>query len=256
MKFPEKSDKKRPTREVTADTVMNHALRLLSVRPLTRTELLTKLRTKTYPEPWIQETLRRCENFRYINDDQIAADYAENLTENGYGTCHIRAAMSKRGFSESLVLRETEKSVQHEKETVESIVTRRMTQFLIEKNPLKRKQKFQMFFVRRGFSSNALRHALHYFNLTRSEYEDAAPEISEFQYDDVSNAPPESSLSHRLVAPERENPIEDALALLEKRRRRLESESDPRKRRDKIYRYLLSKQFSHDQIRLILTKFE
>lgn len=221
----------------TQEKVTEKALRWLTMRPLTAFELNSKLRKTECPAAFAVVAFQLCERLRYLDDSRTAADYAGMLRRQGYGPLRIRMGMKKRGFSAELIMRELELSAESQTEKAAELLIARESQFLREEDLYKRLNKVKSFLIRRGFSTSAASAAVR-----------SCPRLRERGETPRSSAPWKTG---RETGPD----AEAAAVLLEGRRRRLESEPDPRKRREKAWRFLLSKGVSSENIRTALESF-
>ncbi len=79
-----------------------YALQVLSVRPLSRAELIRKLTGKGCPpEEGERIACRLCE-LGYLNDAQYASALVRHYAAKGYGPYKIREELSRRGVSREL----------------------------------------------------------------------------------------------------------------------------------------------------------
>jgi len=79
-----------------AGEAMSHALRLISMRPLSRRELVQKLSLTSEPQH-AQAAADRLEELGYINDEAYARMVAERYTGKGYGERRLREELYRRG---------------------------------------------------------------------------------------------------------------------------------------------------------------
>ena len=79
------------------------ALRLLGRRAHSRKELARKLRQRGYPDPVIEEVLRKCEAHHYIDDAAACDSYCRELIRKGAGPWMIRQRLVGRGINNSLI---------------------------------------------------------------------------------------------------------------------------------------------------------
>lgn len=75
-----------------------YALRLLAMSDRTVKELEAKLRGKGFPEEVVVEVLAEMMRLGYVNDEKLAAGFAEGCAERrGIGPHRVRAELSRRG---------------------------------------------------------------------------------------------------------------------------------------------------------------
>jgi regulatory protein len=82
---------------------MNLAVRLLTRRRHTHAELSRKLRSRGMDAQTVAAVMAECERLGYVNDQDAALMYVEELKSKGYGRRHVRLAMKKKGFAADLV---------------------------------------------------------------------------------------------------------------------------------------------------------
>ena len=93
------------TDQAAYDKVMARALRLLALRPRSRGELRQKLLEKNPgSESIIGQVIARLEELGYLNDAQLAADYAQTRVElRPVGRRRLKNELRKRMIAEDLI---------------------------------------------------------------------------------------------------------------------------------------------------------
>lgn len=74
-----------------------YALQVLSVRPLSRAELIRKLTGKGCPPEEGERIAHRLCELGYLNDEQYASTLVRHYAAKGYGPYKIREELSRRG---------------------------------------------------------------------------------------------------------------------------------------------------------------
>jgi regulatory protein len=142
--------------------VMKSALRLLTRRPHSRRELIDKLMAREFRYPAVLAVIGECEKRGYLNDRQMAEDYAVELAARGHGDFKIKLKMRAKGLPAALIeeelagLGETSPASERALQSLE----RKMPALNREPDPRKRREKAYRFLASRGFDGEAIRNAI------------------------------------------------------------------------------------------------
>ena len=146
-----------PRRPVTA---MDRALRLLSARAHTGSELRRKLLRAGFPFEEVEQAIAECEKRHYLDDRTFAQDCAGLWLDRGHGARSIRCKLRQKGIPAELannVLSDTE---EQEPEAACRAIDGKLASLLRETDSRKRRAKALRFLAARGFSGAALSAAM------------------------------------------------------------------------------------------------
>lgn len=137
------------------DEVYEKALSLLGRRPHSRMELFRKLRKRKYSSSVINRVLEQCEKYSFLNDEDFAAMYLEELQGRGYGWRRIKNEFYKKGLSQDIIQKTLEKIDEaSEKERAQKMLGKKMKLLKKEKDPRKKREKCCRHLASKGFSSD------------------------------------------------------------------------------------------------------
>ena len=136
------------------ESALKKAMDLLAARPLTESELRTRLSAGgKFPPPEVEEALRCCRNRGYLNDALLASDAAKYLNAEGRGRGLIRRKLRARGVSEEhLSAALSDLSPEDEANAARSAGMTKLRLLGREKDARKKKEKLFRFLLSRGFS--------------------------------------------------------------------------------------------------------
>lgn len=152
------SDRSKTSGQVTEESAMHIALRLLTRRRHTEWELIQKLRKRRIPREIIDGVVSRCREYRYVDDPSTAEFYIDELKAKGYGIYFVRDAMRKKGFDPDLM----ESSLQErypasdEPEAARHAISRKTLSLQREGDRKKRNAKLYRYLYGRGFSPSTI----------------------------------------------------------------------------------------------------
>lgn len=153
--------------QVVGRRAREKALSLLKLQGRTESELRRKLKQAYFPEAVIEETVRFLKEYRYLDDEAYARNYAEI-----YGSRKSRAELErellKKGLDRSLI-REICREQEGRTDSSEAILALMKKRGFTEDFPLKERQKTIVYLLRRGFSWEEIRAA----SASLAELEDA-----------------------------------------------------------------------------------
>ena len=136
------------------ESALKKAMDLLAARPLTESELRTRLSSggKFLPSE-VEEALLRCRNRGYLNDALLASDAARYLNAEGRGQGLIRKKLRARGVSEeNLSAALSGLSAEDETDAARSAGISKLRLLTREKDMRKKREKLFRFLISRGFS--------------------------------------------------------------------------------------------------------
>lgn len=142
----------------------NHAMEILSRRPMSRKELTDKLVRKGEDE----ETAAYCadwlEDNGFLDDEAYASAVARHYSAKGYGRGRVKAELSRRGVSREL-WEDTLEAMPENDDKLDRFIASRL------KDPEDRDQvrKLSAALFRRGYSWEEIRAALRRFNADTEE---------------------------------------------------------------------------------------
>lgn len=137
---------------------MERAMRLLGQRAFSERELTLRLRRyDCYRAAEIRETVESCRKHGFLNDELLAEDYAQILSERGSGQRMIRYQLKKRGLAEPHVNAALEKSAESEPEAAKRALEYKLRMLSREADPRKKREKAYRFLASRGFTPDVIR---------------------------------------------------------------------------------------------------
>lgn len=137
-------------------TAMERAMRLLSMRAHTKSELRQKLLRAGFPQNESDAAIAECEKRHYLDDRLFAEDCANLWLERGHGARSIRCKLRQKGISAELAAEALGNSEDTEPEAACRAIDGKLPSLLREKDPRKRRAKALRFLAARGFSGSAV----------------------------------------------------------------------------------------------------
>ena len=144
----------------TPPSALEKALRLLSVRAYSASELTARLLRGGYMREEAENAVRECAARRYIDDELLAEDCATLWQNRGHGVRSIRCKLRQRGVPREIAAAVLAESAEHEAEAAVLAIDAKMPSLLREHDLRKRRAKALRFLAARGFSGEALRVAM------------------------------------------------------------------------------------------------
>jgi len=134
--------------------VLDSAWRLLSFRPRSERELMTRLKQKGYEDKWIEEAIQKLKDYRYIDDQSFARSFAsDRITIKKIGSNGLKYELKQKGISSDIIEEVLEDLIDEEKEFEQGVeLCERKLRTIKETEPFKKKQKLLQFLVRKGYS--------------------------------------------------------------------------------------------------------
>jgi regulatory protein len=147
---------------------LNTALRILTGRDHSKSELIRKLKQRGLKSEDIEKTVSECERLDYINDERTARVYINQMIRKGHGLNRIRHEMNKKGLRSQRIqniLSEIESDID-EAEGAERILEKNVKRFERETDLKKRRDKIYRFLYARGFSQDTIRKLINKYEPT------------------------------------------------------------------------------------------
>ncbi len=138
---------------------LNTALRILTGRDHSKSELNRKLKRRGFSPEDIEKAVSECERLDYINDERTARVYINQMIRKGHGLNRIRHEMNKKGLKGQRIqniLGEIESDID-ETQGAERILQKNIKRFERESDLKKRRDKIYRFLYARGFSQDTIR---------------------------------------------------------------------------------------------------
>ncbi|CAN2039987.1 Regulatory protein RecX [Candidatus Magnetomoraceae bacterium gMMP-15] len=137
---------------------MNTAVRLLSYRNHTEYEISQKLKQRGFDIEIISQIISECQRLKYINDEEYAGLYIEELKAKGYGTYRIRLSLKKKGIISEQINKFLSEHLSEidEIEIARKAMQKKLKSLSREKDLKKRKEKIYRFLYSRGFSGSVI----------------------------------------------------------------------------------------------------
>ena len=146
----------------------NSALRILTGRDHSKSELIRKLKQRGFKPEDIEKAVSECERLDYINDERTAGLYINQMIRKGHGLNRIRHEMNKKGLKGQRIqniLSEIESDID-EAEGGERILVKNIKRFEREGDLKKRRDKIYRFLYARGFSPDTIRKLINKYELS------------------------------------------------------------------------------------------
>ena len=139
--------------------VLNTALRILTGRDHSKSELTRKLKQRGFKPEDIEKAVSECMRLDYINDERTARVYIRQLIRKGYGYKRISYELNKKGLMGERIQNIFSESVcgADELEGAERILKKNIRRFERETDLKKRRNKIYRFLSTRGFSQDTIR---------------------------------------------------------------------------------------------------
>ena len=141
-------------------SAMERAMRLLSLRAHTSSELRQKLLRAGFPPEEVDRTVAECEKRHYLDDRLFAEDCTGLWLERGHGVRSIRCKLRRKGIGTETAAAALDQLEEREPQAACRAIEGRVPALLREKDPRKRRAKALRFLAGRGFSGNALSAAM------------------------------------------------------------------------------------------------
>lgn len=156
------SRKPEHSKSTSNKSALNTALRILTRRDHSRSELVRKLKQRGFGKEDINQAVSSCEQFDYINDERTARVYIRQLKRKGYGKKRMRLELNKKGLKGARIQHILDESVSanDEREGADRILKKNMKRFERETDALKRRDKIYRFLRARGFSQDVIAAAI------------------------------------------------------------------------------------------------
>lgn len=141
--------------QAVAHRAREKAFALLKVRGRTEYELRTRLRTAWFPEIIIEETVRFLKEYRYLDDEAYARNYAEVYGEKK-SRAELEQDLRKKGVDRALIQEICRNQDTDSRKAVAAIMRKRGC---TEQSSFPERQKTIAYLLRRGFSWEEIRAA-------------------------------------------------------------------------------------------------
>ncbi|KIL41467.1 hypothetical protein SD70_07075 [Gordoniibacillus kamchatkensis] len=140
------------------------AVRFLGTRPRTNKEVRQKLHAAGYEEAVIDETVRRLETERYVDDRDFAKQWVEQrLRSQHKGKAYLRQELLHKGVGREHV-QEALQGIDWEDEVSSAFEIGAKKWRQTSGEPFEKKRKTAAFLLRRGFSNDVVQQVLHKIN--------------------------------------------------------------------------------------------
>lgn len=144
-------------------SAMERAMRLLSARAHTGSELRQKLLRAGFPPDEVESAVAECEKRHFLDDRMFAEDCTSLWLSRGHGVRSIRNKLRQKGISAELADDAISRSEDDEPQAACRAIESKLPVLLREKDPRKRRAKALRFLASRGFSGTALSAAMKRF---------------------------------------------------------------------------------------------
>ncbi len=141
-----------------------HALKVLSRRDHSESELRRKLSVKGFAPETVDEIITRLADAGYLNDRRFARLWAESAIRNGRGYgFRLRMELARRGIDEEIISDTVAGLAEEydEIETLTELLERKFPDFDPRRADDRRKRRVVGYFQRRGYTLAAILRAFH-----------------------------------------------------------------------------------------------
>ena len=135
---------------------MKRAMRLLSARAHTTSELRQKLLRAGFPPDEVGAAVEECERRHYLDDRMFAEDCTSLWLDRGHGARSIRNKLRQKGIPAELADAALDRSEEEEPAAACRALESKLPSLLREKDPRKRRAKALRFLAARGFAGTAI----------------------------------------------------------------------------------------------------
>lgn len=136
---------------------LDAAYRYLARSPRSRTEVEHRLWEKNYPEPVIRQVIQRLEEYRYLDDQAFARQWArDRLIRRHWGPARLRVELQRKGIAKEWIeeaLRELFNEKGEEAVAMEFVAQRLKGRGL--RDPREYRRSFA-YLLRRGYSPDVI----------------------------------------------------------------------------------------------------
>ncbi len=148
--------------EIQFKSAMDTAVRILTSRSHTSSELARKLKKRRIKAEIIEQVVAECRRYNYIDDEATARQYLNELKLKGYGRRYVRNAMRKKGLAADTIeiCLDEGYTRSEERENADKMVEKKQSAFNREKDQRKRKSKIYRYLYSRGFSPDVITEAI------------------------------------------------------------------------------------------------
>ena len=159
-----------PVKQLSA---LEKAMRMLSIRSLSETELKSKLLSAAYPEDEVDKAVEECRKYHYIDDHLLAEDCVELLRQRNSGSRLIRQKLIKRGLAAELSDGLPEKnSADAEEAAAIRALEYKLRLLTREKDIRKKRERVFRYLTGRGFSAGLIFKLIARTDLATGEFDD------------------------------------------------------------------------------------
>jgi regulatory protein len=148
--------------QTTARDCFTVALRLLTQRDHSCSELSGKLVDRGFPQDQIQWAVDQCLRFRYLDDERFACTYIAQLQRRGYGCHRIQQMLVAKGVAHQIISTRLEPcccdAVQLR--DCRNVMAKKLKGSLYAGDSAGAKAKLYRFLFNRGFSPAIIRQVL------------------------------------------------------------------------------------------------
>ena len=141
--------------DIQFKTAMETAVRILTRRNHTSHEVSLKLKKRKVEKKIADRVIAECTRLNYLDDENTARMYVEELKKKGYGRRYIRSAMRRKGLLAETIEISVGQGVSdsEERENAARLVEKRRGAFSNGKDVRREKAKIYRYLYNRGFSA-------------------------------------------------------------------------------------------------------
>jgi regulatory protein len=144
--------------QVIFKKALNQVLRYLTYRARSRKEVVDYLKKKGYSAVLIEKTVKKIEEFGYIDDDKFTREYINYRKSKGQGINRVRYELKQKGIDRDLLEEKIEEMFDYEEDLARAkeLLDRRRNTTGREEHRESSFSKEVSFLKRRGFQDGVI----------------------------------------------------------------------------------------------------
>ncbi len=153
--YPDNPSKKslRQRKDISA---WEQTLRWLDVKWYSEKKLREKLNKLHYPLAEIDEVLAKCREYKLVDDENLAGEFARSQSSRGRGPRRIAMELYRHGLTGDVAEKALEAVAGNEEESCRSALKSKLSSWKNEPDWRKRREKAFRFLANRGFNLDVI----------------------------------------------------------------------------------------------------
>ncbi|MDD3627469.1 MAG: RecX family transcriptional regulator [bacterium] len=135
------------------------ALKLLSIKRLSETEIKNKLYLREYPENVIDEIINKLKEYNFINDESLIESVIRLMMEQEHaGFLKIKKKLIERGLSSKIIEVKLNElyTEEYEEEAIQELISKKIKTYSDKLPEIKKKEKLLLYLQNKGFLRNRI----------------------------------------------------------------------------------------------------